>query len=153
MSITDIINGISAEGGPIAVIVILLLTVIQIVPIKLNPWSIILGWIGKQLNKDVIEKIDKVEERLNTHIKDSEEAELKARRTSILDFSSSVIRGTNYHKEKFDFMINECDSYEKYCKDNNIKNGVAEASISEIRRIYKERLRHNDFLSHQVKIE
>ena len=43
-------------------------------------------------------------------------------------------------------MINECDQYEKYIDENKIKNGVAEASIAEIRRIYQEHLRNHDFL-------
>lgn len=128
--------------------VTVLMTFVEIVPIKINPWSAIFRWFGKQINKEVITKIDAIEKRLDGHIEESEKNELRSRRTNILDFSSSIIRGVNYHREKFDFMITECDSYEKYCKDNGIKNGVAEASIAEIRRIYQEHLRNNDFLSH-----
>lgn len=146
MTIKDILESIVADRGAIFVLFCIAATIVQIAPIKINPWSAIFRWIGKHLNKEVIEKIDIVETRLDTHIKSSEEVELKTRRTNILDFSSSIIRGVNYHKEKFDFMIDECDSYEKFCKDNNIKNGVAEASISEIRRIYQEHLRNDSFL-------
>ena len=150
MTFQDIVNQVVSDRGPILAIFFSAITLIQISPIKLNPWSAIFAWLGKQLNKEVIDKMDELEERLEDHIKDSSEAELKARRTSILDFSSSVIRGVNYHKEKFDFMINECDSYEAYCKDNDIKNGVAEASIAEIRRVYQERLRNDDFLRERI---
>ena len=34
--------------------------IIQITPIKLNPWSTLLGWIGKLLNGDLNKKIDKL---------------------------------------------------------------------------------------------
>lgn len=146
MTFQQIVEQLVADRGPIFAVFLAAITLVQIAPIKLNPWSYIFGWLGKQLNKEVIDKIDEVEKRLDTHIKDSDEAELKARRTNILDFSSSVIRGVNYHKEKFDFMITECDNYEKYCKENDITNGVAIASIAEIRRIYAERLRDDDFL-------
>lgn len=147
MTIQEIMETLVADRGPIALVFVIALTLLQVSPIKINPWTAILHWLGKQINKDVIDKIDVVEKRLDAHIKDSEDNELKARRVAILDFSSSIIRGVNYHREKFDFMIKECDSYEQYCKDNNIKNGVAEASISEIRRIYQEHLRNFDFLS------
>ena len=146
MTIQQIAEAIVADRGPIILVIVAMMTFVEITPIKLSPWSAIFNWFGKKLNKEVIDKIDKLEGRLDTHIKDSEEQELRSRRTSILDFSSSVIRGVNYHREKFDFMINECDQYEKYCVKNEIKNGVAEASIAEIRRIYQEHLRNNDFL-------
>jgi len=146
MTIQQLMEMIVADRGPILLVFLIALTLLQIAPIKINPWSAILKWLGKQLNTDVIKKIDDVEKRLDEHVRDSMENELKARRVSILDFSSSIIRGVNYHREKFDFMIKECDSYEKYCKEHDIKNGVAEASITEIRRIYSEHLRNADFL-------
>lgn len=146
MTIQEIAESVVADRGPIILVVMLMMTFVEITPIKLSPWTAIFNWFGKRLNKDVTDKIDKIGEKLEHHIKESEEIELKTRRMSILDFSSSIIRGVNYHKEKFDFMINECDQYEKYCKDNDIKNGVAEASIAEIRRIYGEHLRNNNFL-------
>lgn len=146
MTIQQLMEMIVADRGPIFLVCLTILTLLQIAPIKINPWSAIFKWLGKQLNTDVIKKIDDVDKRLDEHVKDSLENELKARRVSILDFSSSIIRGVNYHREKFDFMIKECDSYEEYCKKNDIKNGVAEASIAEIRRIYQEHLRNADFL-------
>ena len=147
MTLQEILETVVADRGPIVLICLAAMTLIQITPIKLNPWSALFKWLGKQINKEVIDKIDLVEKRLDQHIKDSEDNELTARRSAILDFSSSVIRGVNYHREKFDFMIKECDSYEKYCKDNDVKNGVAQASIEEIRRIYQEHLRNSDFLT------
>lgn len=147
MSLQDILQHVVNDSGPIILIILIATTLIQISPIKINPWGSLFKWIGKQVNTEVIEKINKVESRLDKHVKESLEAELRTRRVSILDFSSSVIRGVNYHREKFDFMIGECDNYEKYCQDNNIKNGVAEASIAEIRRIYSEHLKNGDFLT------
>lgn len=147
MTLQQILDLLVQDRGPIILIIIVATTLVQISPIKINPWSTLFRWLGQQLNKEVIEKIDNVEDRLNTHINESIEVELRSRRVSILDFSSSVIRGVNYHKEKFDFMVAECDNYESYCKENNIKNGVAEASIAEIRRVYQEHLHNSDFLT------
>ena len=149
MTIQQLFEMIVQDREPIALIVLIAMTIIQVTPIKLNPWSAIFKWIGKQINKEVVEKIDVIEKRLDDHIENSTEAELKVRRMAILDFSSAILRRTNYHREKFDFMIKECDSYEAYCTENNIKNGVAEASIAEIRRVYQEHLRNSDFLVEQ----
>lgn len=153
MTIQQLAENIVADRGPILLVFFAVMTLIQITPIKINPWSAIFKWLGKQLNTDVLVKmnalekrIESVEKRQEDHVKESEKDELKARRMTILDFSSSILRGVNYHREKFNFMINECDTYEQYCKDNEVKNGVAQASIAEIRRIYQEHLRNNDFL-------
>lgn len=146
MTIKELLEMVVDDRGPILFILGILMTGVQISPIEINPWDAIFRWLGGHLNKEVIEKIQEVESRLDKHIRDSEQIELRTRRTNILDFSSSVIRGVNYHKEKFEFMINECDAYEEYCRDNNVKNGVADASIAEIRRIYKDHLRKDDFL-------
>ena len=142
MTIQQLAENIVADRGPILLVFFAVMTLIQITPIKINPWSAIFKWLGKQLNTDVLVKmnalekrIESVEKRQEDHVKESEKDELKARRMTILDFSSSILRGVNYHREKFNFMINECDTYEQYCKDNEVKNGVAQASIAEIRRI------------------
>lgn len=159
MTIQQLMGMIVEDRGPICLVFLIALTLLQISPIKINPWSAILKWLGKQLNTDVLVKMDALEKRIDAveegqkeHIRESKEDELKTRRARIIDFGSSILRGVNYHKEKFDFMINECDSYEEYCKKNDIKNGVATASISEIRRIYQEHLRNADFLIEQSHI-
>lgn len=150
MTIKELLETLVADRGPITLLFIIGITLVQIAPIQINPWSAIFKWLGRKLNTEVIEKVDTIEERLDKHIEEWSECTLKERRARILDFSSSVLRGENYHKEKFEFMIAECDSYEDYCEDNDIKNGVAKASIAEIRRIYQDRLRNNDFLIDQV---
>lgn len=146
MTWQDILDRIVQDKDSIFLIILLATTLIQVAPIRINPWGALFRWVGRQINKEVMDKIDQIETRLDNHIQESESSELRTRRASILDFSSSIIRGVNYHKEKFEFMIAECDSYEKYCTENKIKNGVAEASIAEIRRVYSEHLHHNDFL-------
>lgn len=146
MTLKSILEQIAADSGPIILIILIAATLIQISPIHINPWGALARWLGNQLNKNVLDKVAEIESRLNSHIQESSDFELRNRRAAILDFSSSIIRGTNYHKEKFDFMIAECDSYEAYCHDNGVKNGVAEASISEIRRVYQEHLHNGDFL-------
>ena len=54
-------------------IFIILSTVIEIAPIKINPWDAILKWIGDRLNKSAYMKIEEVEKKLDKHIEESNE--------------------------------------------------------------------------------
>ena len=157
MTVKEILDMIVHDRGPIIATIIILMSLIQIAPIKLDPWTAIISWLGSHLNKDVIDKMDSLEkrvkdvdDRLSDHINKSELEKLEKRRATILEFGSSVMRGINYHQEEFNFMIKECDFYEEYCNKNGVANGVAKASISEIRRIYQEKLRSDDFLKEGV---
>ena len=62
MSLNDVIplvelkEGVSIGG----LILIVLLTIIQITPIKLNPWDKILSWIGNKLNSPLKVEVDEL---------------------------------------------------------------------------------------------
>lgn len=153
MTIKQIIDLISADGPHWIILFIIVASIIQISPIKINPWTALVNWLGRSLNKQVIDKveavnkkIDDVDKKLDDHIVESKNQELQSTRSEILSFGSSIISGRNYNKEKFDFMISKCDKYEKYCRENNVANGVADATIKEIRRVYSLRLGEGSFL-------
>ena len=57
MTLNDIALLFRDNGGIIAVILITSMSLIEISPIKVNPWS----WLGNQLNKGIISKLEKVE--------------------------------------------------------------------------------------------
>ena len=153
MTLNDIITSIQQNGTTWAVVFVLLTSLIEFAPIKLNPWSFICNKLGSAFNKGTIEKIDKLEgkidnleNKLNDHIAESVAREISSIRTRILRFGGEVMGGKPKSKEEFEFIINECDKYEIYCKENNILNGVAEESIKEIHRAYAKHLRENSFL-------
>ncbi len=153
MKIQEIIALISNDGATWLVVIFIITSLIQISPLKLNPWTKLANWLGVSLNKPVMAKIEElsdtieaVDKKLDTHIRESENKSLQDTRSEILSFGSSIISGNNYTKEKFDFMIAKCDQYEEYCKVNQVANGVADATIKEIRRVYSVRLSENSFL-------
>ena len=53
---------LQAGGGA----ALLLMTLVQIAPIKINPWSAVARGIGKTMNKDMMDKLESVE----TEVKD-----------------------------------------------------------------------------------
>lgn len=137
----------------IFVLFISLSTIIEIAPIKINPWDAILKWIGDRLNRSTYKKIEDVEKKLDEHIKESNERDaeerennLKKTRQDILIFCNSCMRGKKHTQEEFDFVMHECDEYEAYVRDNHIINGVISSAISEIRRLYDKYLSCNGFL-------
>lgn len=140
---------------------------IDIIPkIKWSPWTSLIKWIGARFNskidssvdglrqeiKELDTKIDNVQSDLNKHITESEIKALQDTRRDILDFANACMNGRKHTKEQFEFVIMQCDDYERYIKDNDIKNGVIEAAIKEIRRLYSKGIREHTFLKEGVEI-
>lgn len=145
MNIIDMMNlktGVSVGAG----ILVILMTLIQIAPIKLNPWDKILTWIGNHMNADIVKRVDVIEAKLDEHIKESSDEMIRKVRADILSFGNTCMNGRPHTKEEFEFVISECDQYEKYIEKTQSKNGVATATIAEIRRLYKKGLHDNSFL-------
>lgn len=140
--------------GSSAGALIIILTLIQIVPIKVNPWSWIAQKFGKAMNKDVIEKVDKLEEKivdLEKKIDAEHESmdEYKARqsRIRILRFGDEMRNQQMHTKEHFDDILMDIDLYESYCeRHKGFKNGISVQTINYIRKVYEKRLEKNDFL-------
>lgn len=150
MSLQDLFEMIdipemSNATGILITLSIIIMTLIQITPLKLNPWDFVLGWIGDRLNSHIVKKVDVLDEKLTEHIKESRDSSVKRKRQRILQFVEEGMNGKRYTKETFEFMMKECDDYEKYIKEHEIKNGVIEASITEIRHRYIDHIHNADF--------
>ena len=142
IQILDLKSGISFG----VFLFVLLLTIIQIAPIKINPWDKILVWFGNHMNADIVRRVDVIEEKLDEHIRDSSEERIRKIRADILDFGNACMNGRPHTKEEFEFVISECDAYEKHIEKMQIRNGVSTATIKEVRRLYEKHLRENTFL-------
>ena len=66
----DTIKQIALGGGGVLLI---LMTLIQITPIKINPWSWIARLIGRAINGEVLTKVDNLGKELADHKEKSEE--------------------------------------------------------------------------------
>ena len=129
---------------------------IQIAPIKINPWSAIFKWISKAITGDacskidgllekvnkidgLVEKVDKIESDVQTNEKDRI-------RWEVLDFANSCRNGRRHTRDEFQHIIALNDKYKELLLVTNDTNGVFEAEYEYIKKLYAERLEKNDFL-------
>ena len=120
---------LQAGGGA----ALLLMTLVQIAPIKINPWSAVARGIGKTMN-------DKLENRM-----DKDDAD--ACRTRILRFADELRRGVEHSEEFFNQILDDVSDYEHYCLEHpNYKNNKAGNAIAEIDKVYQKCMEKNSFL-------
>ena len=125
----------------------LLLTLIQLVPIQVNPWSATARWIGKAINGEVLGKLGKLEKQLDEHIDTDDKRDADSHRLEILRFNNELLRSVGHTKEEFIEVLAEIDAYEKFCTDHpDYPNNRAVLAIENIQENYKERLKKHDFL-------
>ena len=133
MSIQEILT----NGGGLLLVG---MTMIQIAPVKLNPWLLVGKAIGRAINADVIEKLD-------AHITMDDRRTADGHRARILHFNNELLRSIDHTEEDFNEVLAEIDEYEGYCRDHpEYPNNRAVLAIENIRDTYKDRLKKHDFL-------
>lgn len=151
MSIQEIIM---SSGG----VLLILMTLIQITPLKVNPWSEFGKLVGRVINKEVIAKLNEMEatqnktqERLDEHIRTDDERNADLHRTYILRFNTELLRKIEHTEEDFNEILYNVDCYERYCKAHpEYQNNRAVHAIKHIKRVYDEHLENGTFLNPEV---
>ena len=140
MTIKEILLG---GGG----LLLVLMTLVQVAPIKINPWSALAKAIGKAINADVSSRLSEIEAKLDDHIKTDDRRTADNRRAQILHFNNELLRPIYHTKEEFVEVLAKIDDYERYCEEHpEYPNNRAVLAIENIREVYKERLKKRDFL-------
>lgn len=140
MSLKEIFLG----GGGLLVV---LLTLVEFAPIKINPLSALAKAIGRAVNADVLQELKSVKDDLSDHIRMDDERNADEHRARILRFNNELLRDIPHTKEEFIDVLADIDFYERYCRDHeNYKNNRAVHAIANISRVYDDRLREHDFL-------
>ena len=133
MSIQEILAG----GGGVLVVA---MTLVQIAPVKVNPWSWLAAAIGRAINAEAIKKLD-------NHITMDDRRTAGGHRARILHFNNEMLRDINHTKEEFTEVLAEIDAYELYCREHpEYPNNRAVLAIKNIQEVYMERLKRHDFL-------
>ena len=104
--------------------ILLLLSLIQISPVKLDPWDRIFAWIGGKLNGNLQKQVREI--WINMH------------RQAILQFARECRAGQEHSEEEWSHVLNVADEYEQYCLKNSVVNGIVKQDTLYIRQLYQE---------------
>lgn len=132
-------------GGSGAILVIM--TLVQISPIKINPWTWLAEKIGRAINREVYEKIESIGNKVNILENKTDKREADNDRYMVLRFGDEVRHGVPHSKEHYDSILKIIHDYETYCYSHpKYKNNVAVATIRYIEETYQKHLEKDDFL-------
>ena len=121
-------------------------TLIEISPIKFNPITMILKWIGDKMNSGIKAEIDIVKKAQEEQRKDFQDYKVSQYRYEIFQFENEIRDNNDHHtEEQYNHILEQCKKYETYCEDNNIPNGKAEMAIKHIRDVCYDHLKDDSF--------
>lgn len=121
-------------------------TLVQIAPINIDPWSSLLAVIRKLLVGHIEEKLDNISEKVGKLEEESKEDKALTARTNILRFADELYRDIRHEKEYFDNVLEDIDSYEQYCADHpNFKNNRTVMSTTLIKDTYHKLFEEHKF--------
>ena len=135
-------------------VLVALLSLVEVSPIKINPWSGLAKWLGRAINGEVLSTMQDIQtaqkaqaDALAAHIKADDERNADTMRMRVLHFNNELLRGDRHTREDFIEILAVIDAYEQYCKNHpNYRNNRASHAIANIGRVYDDRLKLRDFL-------
>lgn len=134
MDLNEIVLG---GGGALTVV----LTLLQVAPVKINPWSALARAIGRALNGEVLKEVGETKAQLEGHI-------LSDSRSKILGFNRELLQHQKHTREDFIEILGVIDEYEDYCKKHpDYKNSRCVHAVANIERVYDDLLITGDFLA------
>lgn len=122
------------------------ITLFEIVPIKINPWSTLFRWIGKAINGELKEQLSDLSSDVSELKSDFEMKKAEDMRWEILEFANTCRIGNEHSKDEWRHVMNQVSEYEEYTERKGITNGVIEEDTRFLRELYHERNLRNDFL-------
>lgn len=131
-----------------------LMSLIEISPIKLNPLGFIAKMIGRALNKEMLDQINDIKtevksmdqkiEKLDYRVDESNAIQARSR---ILRFGDEVSHGQNHSRDHFQQIFVDITNYDSFCTDHpDFKNNMTKITAKRIEDDYVERDKTNNFL-------
>ena len=157
MNLNDFLNNLNL--GNLSFVVIMALSLVEISPIKINPWSIFIKRIAKLLGiidlkteiVQVRDRMDELEKKIdNIKISNEEKEQLKealAARRRILRFNDELLLKIKHSKEMFNDILKDITDYDNYCRTHpDFKNKKAVFAEENVARAYQDCMENNSFL-------
>lgn len=100
-----------------------------------------------EADREIVKKIDELTAKMDRHIEEDTNRWADNARSRALAFGDEVRRHVQHTKEAWDDILREIDQYEDFCATHpNYENNRAAATISHLKKVYKDHIRNNDFL-------
>ena len=119
------------NAGYLTIGIVILLSLIEISPLKLNPWDRLLSWIGSKLNSATEKRLAAVEKQLRSMW-------INDHRHCILTFAREARAAIAHSADEWTNVLNIAEEYEKYVDANGITNGIITQDTAYIRNLYQE---------------
>ena len=129
MGLYEVLSKLGA--GYITAGVVVLLSLIQISPLKLNPWDKLLGWFGRKLNGATEKRLEKVEKQIR-------DMWINHHRQSILTFARECRAEIEHSSDEWTNVLNVAEEYERYVTENKVTNGIITQDTEYLRNLYQE---------------
>lgn len=127
---------------------------IEIAPVKLNPWSSLFKWIGRQINCDVHQEIQILKDKIDYNQKsiddlytDMDIQAMETYRWTILRFANDIRINTPKSKDEFMHIFDINNKYHHLIDKHNFNNGLIDTEMSLITKRYEMHCINNDFLA------
>lgn len=145
MQLKDILETLAT--GNTLLILALLLSLVQVAPIRINPWSALFKWIGKTVTGELSAKVDDLARKIDSLEVKEDERDAVNKRVRILRFEDELQREQKHTKDSFDQVMGDITNYNQYCEEHpKFKNDQTVQTVAHIRKVYAERLEKHDFL-------
>ena len=135
----DVAQIVSKFGKPSpgwwVIAILAVLSLIQISPVKINPWDAILGWLGRKLNGKELSLLQGEMTDLKAKVNGMW---VSAHRHAILTFARECRSGIEHDAEEWNHILNLCGEYEEYCSKREVMNGVVRENTKYIRNLFHE---------------
>lgn len=133
MTVTEFFAKVTAgdAAGWLFAALVVLLSLVQISPLKVNPWDSIFGWFGRKMNGGTEQKLKDLEKQImdmwiNNH------------RQSILTFARECRADIGHSSDEWSNVLNIAEEYEHYVKEKNVTNGIISQDTEYLRNLYQE---------------
>lgn len=137
---------IKNDSGYIILLIAVFGACVEISPIKVNPLSSLLKWIGGLINKDIKDQISSVSSQLDNMQARIDKMEINETRSTILDFANSCMNERRHTKDEFDHIIDLHTEYEKTISEKGMKNGRVDLAFKYISELYLKCQKEDSFL-------
>lgn len=117
---------------------VLISSTIQIAPIQIKPWDIMLGWVGEKVNSGQQKTIEAMNKRLCDLEERVTNRDVKDMRQAVLDYAKECRAGVEHTDEDWQQVLDIMEEYESFCRAHpDIKNGRVKENTRYLRSLYQ----------------